>query len=170
MRAASIAALLPVMALVGCGGASDSSTQTVTVGSTTTAEPLTKGEYIEQADAICREFDAQLDPLGDKVQAQFEASDYDAAADTLAEAVDVARPGLEQLEALPKPPNDDAALEQLDDLRQQQVALLERGEDAVRDQDASRISSIFDELDAVDERSDGIATGYGFQECGQGTD
>ena len=64
-----------------------------------TAEPLTKAEYIEQADAICRSYDEQLGPLRAEVQTQIRLRDFAAAADTVGEAVQITRTGVEELEA-----------------------------------------------------------------------
>jgi hypothetical protein len=150
-------ALLPLVVVVaaGCGGDDDDS------------EPLSKAEYIEQADAICSSYTEQLDPIGEEAGAQLQRRDFAAAADTVGEAVEVARPGIEELEALPKPPEDEAVLDQLGELRQQYLALIASWEDATREEDVGRIGAIVREIEEVDERADGIATGYGFQECGQ---
>ena len=170
MRRALVLLPFALVIATGCGGDDDDSPKTVTVGQTETAEPLTKAEYIEQADAICRSYDEQLGPLRAEVQTQIRLRDFAAAADTVDEAVQVTRTGVEELEALPKPPGDEAVLDQLDDLRQQAVALLARTEDAIREEDVGRINSFSRENESVDERADGITTGYGFQECGQAED
>lgn len=166
-------ALLPLVLVVaaGCGGDGDDSTEVVTATARTeTGGPLTKADYIEQADAICRSYNEQLDPIREELEAQLRSRDFAGAADTIGEAVQVARAGVEELEALPKPPGDEPVLDQLEDLRQQSIALLARNEDAIRDEAVDRSNSIVRENESVDERSDGIATGYGFQECGQAQD
>jgi hypothetical protein len=161
-------ALLPLVLVIaaGCGGGD--STETVTVGSTPTAAPLTKGEYIAQADAICRSFNERIDPLRGELESELRSHDFAAAADTMGEVVQVARTRFAELEALPKPAGDEALLNQLEALRQQSVALTARTEDAVREEDVGRINSLIRELASVNERADGIATGYGLQDCGQG--
>jgi hypothetical protein len=170
MRRAIALFLLVLVIVAGCGGGGDDddSTESVTVGATGTAAPLTKAEYIEQADGICRSYNEQLGPLRAEVQTQIRLRDFAAAADTVGEAVEVTRTGVEELEALPKPAGDEAVLDHLEDLRQQTVALLARTEDAIRDEDVGRTNSIIREGESVEERRDAIATGYGFQDCGQG--
>jgi hypothetical protein len=164
-------ALLPLALVVaaGCGGAGDDSTEVVTATAPTeTTEPLTKAEYIEQADVICGNFNSQLESLNEEVQGQLTGRDFEAAADTVSEAVEVSRSGIEQLEALPKPAGDETELDKLDDARQQIVAVLTSGEDAIREEAFVRIRSLLRKLQTADQRADGIATGYGFKVCGQG--
>jgi hypothetical protein len=142
------------------------STEVVTA-TTETAQPLTKAEYIKQADAICSSVNSQLGSLNEEVQGQLTGRDFEAAADTVSEAVEVSRSGIEQLEALPKPAGDAAVLDQLDDARRQIVAVLTSSEDAIREEAFVRISSLLRKLQAADQRADGIATDYGFKVCGQ---
>ena len=162
-----VIALLPFVLVVaaGCGGGD--STETVTVGSTGTAPPLSKAEYIEQADAICAGFRPKAEALTDEANKLADQGDSAGAADKLGEAIDVSRAGVEELQSLPKPQGDEAVLNQLDDLRQQALALLERVEDAIRADDISRLDALTSEATSVDDRGDGIATGYGFKTCGQ---
>jgi uncharacterized phage infection (PIP) family protein YhgE len=179
VRRAIVLLALALVVAAGCGGDGDDSTEVVTAtddttevvtatAPTETTEPLTKAEYIEQADAICGDFNSQLESLNEEVQRQLTDRDFEAAADTLSEAVEVSRSGIEQLEALPKPAGDETVLDQLDDARQQIIALLASNEDAIREEAFVRIRSLLRELQAADQRADGIATGYGFKVCGQG--
>jgi hypothetical protein len=108
-------ALLPLVLLVagGCGGDGDDSTEALTVttpnetakpltngdggdstevvpgttATTETTQPLTKAEYIEQADAICGSINPQSESLIEEVQRQLTNRDFEAAADTVGEAV-----------------------------------------------------------------------------------
>ena len=184
-------ALLSLVLLVaaGCGGDDDDSTEAVTVtiptesakplsngdgddpielgtATTETAKPLTKTEYIEQADPICGNLNSQLESLNEEVLRQLSGRDFEAAADTVSEAVEVSRSGIRKLEALPKPTGDETVLDQLDEARQQIVAVLMSGEDAIRQEALVRIGSLPGKLEAADQRADGIATGYGFKVCG----
>jgi hypothetical protein len=189
-------ALLPLVLLVaaGCGGDGADSTEALTsttpsetakpltngnggdstevvparTATTETAQPLTKAEYIEQADAICGSINSQLKSLTEEVQRQLTGRDFEAAADTVSEGVEVSRSGNEQLEALPKPAGDKTVLDQLADARQQIVAVLTSGEDAIREEAFIRIESFVRMLQAADQRADGIASRYGFKVCGQG--
>ena len=60
----AIALLLVLVIVAGCGGDDDDSTEAVTVTTATeTAGPLTRAEYIAQADAICEDFRSKTLPL-----------------------------------------------------------------------------------------------------------
>jgi hypothetical protein len=150
-------------AITGCGG--DDSTETVTVGSAGTPEPLSKAEYIEQADAICIE----TGEIGDETDRRLDAAgrDYQAAADAIEDGLEQVRPRFDELNSLPKPEGDEAVLGEVEDTRAQSLALFARLGDAMRDEDDSRISSLTDELVSLDDRLSGLTRGYGFQECGQ---
>jgi hypothetical protein len=160
-------ALLPLALVLaaGCGG--DDSTETVTVGATATAEPLTKAEYIERSDAICAESQEISDELDSEIEAA-RTNDYDALADAIEKALDDIQPLLDEWTALPKPEGDEGVLEEIERLRAQGLALLERFADAMREEDLSRMRVLRDEIDSLGVQVDGIETGYGFKVCGQG--
>ena len=149
--------------VVGCGGG----TETVTVGSTTATQPLSKAEFIAQADAICGDTKPKTDPLIDQAQAASDAGDYEKAADLFDQAVQISKAGADRIEALPEPAIDKNALQRVDDLRAQGIALIERVSDALRDQDFARVTELGDEIKSIDDESDGIELGYGFKVCGK---
>lgn len=76
--------------VAGCGGSSDSdsgsSTATVTVKDD---QPLSRAEFIEQADAICDEFDPKVEALGEEAEEILDSGDEED--DELAEAADIFR-------------------------------------------------------------------------------
>jgi hypothetical protein len=158
-----------VVAAIGAAGCGGGGTETVTqvVGTRTNAEPLTKPEYIAQADEICGETRPKTDALIDQANDAIDRSDYEQAADLLDRTIEIARPAEERLAALPKPSGDEEILNRLDDSRDQGIALIERLSDAIRNNDSARFESLTAEITSVDDEGDGISTGYGLKVCGQ---
>jgi hypothetical protein len=162
--------VLPALALVlatGCGG--DDSTETVTVASTAaSAEPLSKADYIAQADAICEEEGPAIEEIRDQANRLEEKGAYAASADKGEELVAALEAQNERLDALPAPAADQAILEQLADARDQRLAFTERLIPAMNDQEFAQVEALAAEIDSVDDKQEGISVGYGFKVCGQG--
>jgi hypothetical protein len=71
---------------------------------------------------------------------------------------------------LPKPEGDEELLAEIVRTREAGLALSDQIGDAVRDKEASRIRTLVGELESLQNRIDGIETGYGFKVCGRQDD
>jgi hypothetical protein len=156
-----------VFLIAGCGG---SGTETVTqVRTQTSAAPLTKPEYIAQADAICQQYKATLDEIGQKlddlgdIDSQDEA---DQAASLIREAADKARPGLQALQSLQPPTQDASVLGTYVSITSGQLAAFSDLADAYEELDARQIRSLLARIDRDRAKQQGLAQGYGFKVCG----
>src|SRR5262245_30732696 len=167
MRLIARLAALAVLALlaVGCG---DGNTDTVTGGGTQAeAGPLTKAEYIAQADAVCHEFRARTSGLGNDFNRAVKDSDYARAAGIEQEALEALRHGYERIAALPAPEGDAQAISEIANARNEYLALDERYVDALEAEDTARIEAVAGKLKSAADRRDAILSRYGFKVCGQ---
>ena len=160
-------ALIPLLLVVvaGCGG--DGDDETVTGGQTGTAEPLTKGEYIAQADAICEDFRSKTLPLDKESDRAANNLNFARAARAQRETVEILAEGYQRINALQAPPGDAHAISEIAKARNEYLVLEERYIDALEAGDVARIETSARSIDSVTERRDAILIGYGFQVCGQ---
>ncbi len=144
-------ALLPVLllsmssVLVACGGGDDEST------TTSEPEPLTKTEFVAQAEEICAEGNQAIETAAEDISAEptdEEITEF---------AEEVLIPNVQQqhddLAALGAPEGDEEAVEEI-------LSSLQAGLDLVKDDPASLLSS----EDPLGEASD-LAEAYGLTEC-----
>jgi hypothetical protein len=140
-RAAVALALLAA----GCGGGDDR---------------LSEEEFRERANAVCADYDRQVEKLG-------EPSSVDEVEDFAAKAADLTRRGVGELRELEPPdelqPDYDRFLAE----GQTVVELSDRLERAARDRDAEELQKILREAQASDRRSDQIAKRLGLDECAE---
>jgi hypothetical protein len=148
--------LAVVIASAG-GGDDDAAPVTAVTGATGPQEvqPLAKGEYIDQADAICAEANSSL-----------EAIDAEGLAEAAQREVRIMSSQLRNLEELPPPRRDRnlanrfirALSDQLDALRNRQLALERDDGEALVDLDAT--------LAEADSDAQVAAGEFGFEVCG----
>jgi hypothetical protein len=161
--------LLPLLLVLAAGcGDDDDSTETATAGATATAEPLTKAEYIAQADAICEEFGAKTGPLAKELNRALNDSDFARAARAEREAHEAVRDGYEQINELPPPEGDENATSAIAEARNRFLVLDQRFIDAIEAEDFTRIEAVNAELRSTVQKRNALLTAYGFQVCGQG--
>ena len=152
---------------IGCGD--DDGTETVTVSNTGTATaPLSKEEYIAQADAICEDFRSKTLPLDKDSDRAANNLDFARAARAQRETMEILAEGYQRIDALQAPPGDDNAISAIAEARTKFLVLEERYIDALEAGDAPRIETLAGEIDSATERRDALLTAYGFRFCGQG--
>ena len=142
-------ALVPLVALValaGCGGGGG-------------GDRLSQAELVSKADAICQEYEAKLNALG-------QPQNEDQLADFADKAVPIAEDGREDLGELNPPENledtYDAWLEQGD----KAIDIVERLREAAEDGDQAEIQKIAQEAEQADRESNRLAAELGFKQCG----
>ena len=145
--------------LTGCGGGSRvarSSTST----STTSAPPVVKAEYVDEANAICKTMNDAVAALPDP------SGDPKKLADVLDAGIPIISEALGTLRALPPPPGDEAELEaiwskvdvMLDSYRQLAVA--------IRNDETDRLPELGSVADASQAAANDASNGYGLTVCG----
>ena len=120
---------------------------------------MTRAEFVAQADAICRKYEARLDALG-------QPEDVGELRSFADRALPIARDGREELGEL-SPPAEleedyDAWLEQGNEA----IEIVERLRDAAEDGDQAEIQQIAQEAQRVDAESNRLAGELGFEQCG----
>jgi hypothetical protein len=148
--------LVVVIASAG-GGDDDAAPVTAVTGATgpQEAQPLAKGEYIEQADAICAEANTSLDAI-----------EAEGLAEAAQREVRIMSSQLRNLEQLPPPRRDRnlanrfirALSDQVDALRNRQLALERDDGEALVELDATLAEAASDAQAAAEE--------FGFEVCG----
>jgi hypothetical protein len=153
--------------LIGLGCGRDDETKTVTTGGQVAdAKPLSKPEYIAQADAICERLHEERGAV--EMEVDDVGADFDQAAVLIDEAAQITEDRFDEIGALPPPKSDREVLVKLFDLANENIALLRSAADAMRNRDLQQARSILDaQAQQNDARFDGIATGYGFKVCDQ---
>jgi hypothetical protein len=134
------------LALAGCGGSG--------------GERLSRAEFVAQADAICRKYEARLDALGQPTNVAGLRSFAD-------KALPIARAGRDELDDL-QPPEEldetyDAWLEQGDEA----IDIVERLRDAAQEGDQAEIGRIALDAQRTDAESNRLGRELGFKQCGE---
>lgn len=150
--------LLLAMALAGCGGGDDETTESAPTGISEAPAALSKEELLAQGDAICAEVNAAVGTVG---STSTEAGQSNQVAELYTGMV-------ERLKGLGAPSDDSAGYEEFigaaEGLGQAEsdVALAaERGEDAALVTAESEASSALSAFQSA-------AQTYGFEQCGEG--
>ncbi len=122
-------------------------------------ERLSRAEFVERADAICREYEDRLDALGRPTNAAELRSFAD-------RALPIARDGREELGDLNPPENleetYDAWLEQGDEA----IEIVERLREAAAEGNKGEIQQIAEDAQRTDAESNRLARELGFEQCG----
>ena len=156
------------LAVAGCGGDDDKeSGSTGSTGDTQqeTAKPLTKAEYIAQADDICREGKKATDGLEKRFDALGDDPDVKEIAPVLEDVVAQLRKTREQLGALPAPSEDKATLDGYFASADKTIDVAEQLQEAAEDGDESKADNIADSNDANNDEGERLGKQYGFKVC-----
>lgn len=123
-------------------------------------EPLSRAEYVKQADAICADFKKRQDGLGDPKSVQ----DIERLGEKTKPLISEQ---LEKLRALEAPDEvaDDANASY--DLLEQQVPKIDELVDAAKANDIKKIESIATSAGKLDDQADAKARAVGFKVCGK---
>jgi hypothetical protein len=132
------------LALSACGGGDDKGSSSTTT-TTTSSKPLTRAQFVAQANAICAGPIAALEKIEINGPADLRAH--------VGEALDLIKPTTDKLRALQPPASVRSQYQRLLDLQGEQIALLERVQAASSDdqvtQIAQRGSKSADELEKL---------------------
>ena len=131
----------------------------------------TREEYIAQADAFCKERNAEAKKRNAKLQqiateAQSEDEFFDKATPELKEGLEWTRDGQEEFKDIEPPEADKETIDKLVAATDDELAVLEKVVEAVRDRDIERFADLANEQSNIDDRANEIARDYGFKECG----
>jgi hypothetical protein len=140
-----------LLVLAGCGGGGDE------------AEPLSKSEWIEQADEICAQADEDIEALGDPTT-------LDEIGELTDEASGISRDALADLRALRPPEEDQATVDQMLDLVEQQIEIGEQIGEAARNGDEAEVRRLAAEAQPLEAQADEIGRQYGLDDCADDAD
>jgi hypothetical protein len=159
------------LAVSGCGGGGHAA-KTATTATTGSGGPA-KAQFIAQADNICRglrtslaQFQAQtksLTALGDTPKA------FGLAATLFRRVQSIEQGELSRLRALPLPSGDTSAVTNYFEQGAKSVALIGSLADAFAKGDKTAIANIERDGSRISATAKGLAQGYGFKVCGNGT-
>jgi hypothetical protein len=144
----------------GCGGDGGG-------GGPTTTEEISKEEFIERGDQLCREFRDAADPLERTGDRAISERDFKTLIDVTDELGGLAGETLEQFRSLPVPEGEEAAVNSYLDVQSRQIAVAEQLSEALRQQDVGELTALAEEVELLDEESDEIAQSIGFEVCGR---
>jgi len=146
--------ILPLCAAVtlgaGCGGGGS-------------GERLTKAEYAAKADAVCREFQAQVDELGEPQT----LADLAALAD---KALPIVEEGVGKIRDLKPPEELQATVDEWIVTGDKSIKQLNGLRDAAKAKDRAAIQRVATEAQRNDEKSERLATKLGMTACAQDSD
>jgi hypothetical protein len=149
-RPAAVAAA-GMLVLAGCGGDGDG------------GERLSKDEWIEQADAICAQ-------ANEDVEALEEPTALDEIAAFTDEASGISREALADLRALRPPEEDQATVDEMLDLVEQQIEIGEQIGEAAADGDQAEVQRLAAEAEPIEAEANEQARAYGLADCGEDSD
>jgi hypothetical protein len=141
-----------MLVLAGCGGDGGEG-----------AEPLSKAEWIEQADAICAQADEDIEALGDPTT-------LDEVGELTDEASGISRDALADLRALRPPDEDEATVDEMLDLVEQQIEIGEQIGEAARSGDQAEVQRLVAEAEPLEAEADEMGRQYGLDDCADDSD
>jgi hypothetical protein len=130
-------------------------------------------EYIAQADAFCKERNAEAKERNAKLQeiatsAKSEDEFFEQATPELEEGLEWTRDGQEEFKDIEPPEADQETIDELVAATDEEIAVLEKVVEAVKQRDLERFTDLINEQENIDDRANEIAQDYGFKECGSG--
>jgi hypothetical protein len=127
----------------GCGGDGDR---------------LTREELVSEADAICADYEGELEGLAEpETLADFERLVQD--------AKPIVENGIESLRALDPPEDLDDEFEEWISRNEENVDAIEDLQEAVADRDEQRIQEIVRQVDENEQEADELAAEIGLEDC-----
>jgi hypothetical protein len=153
-RAVVVCGVLLAGVLGACGGSSGDEAEGGGGG-------LSKAEYIERGDDICR----RLDEAGESVVVPPREAPLSAHARFLDEVLAAVRPAHDEFAALEAPEGDTDAKERFDGYWDRVVSHLESARKAAQDDDRPEFDELLDELETDESLAEGFRD-YGFEVCG----
>ena len=171
VRWIALTVLLVSLLAVGCGGGSkETTTATTTQVATSDGQPSSKADFIDQADAICRNHQSrredlesqarELGPLTSKAQAR-------QIADLLREESANRRAEVSELGDIDPPPADTAEVNEILELLRAEADVIDTWAAAFDDLDAAAIRRQQIRLGVTTGRAARRASAFGFEVCGR---
>lgn len=158
-RACAAIAALATLACAGCGGAGDEATQ------------LTRAEYVAKVDAQCTVSNARTKRLNEESRRAGRAAENDA--QLLRRLVPILERGYGQVrdnaaafQAANPPPGDQAEVERIRKLYDDQAEIVRKLGAAAKRGDVEAFKALSEEQKDVVARARAAAPAYGFEECG----
>lgn len=161
MKLIVVAGVCAVALIAGCGGGD--SDEGAAPSSKTTEKRISKAEYIQRGDDLCREFRKTSDPVERQIR---ETSDPSEQAGLLRRVADAFDRALKGFDALPKPRGDEDVLTRYLDTARENVVLVRRAADDLDEGKADEATSLLQNAVDASNKAEGIAQGYGFKVCG----
>ena len=141
----SVVILALALVAAACGGGGDR---------------LSEGEFRERANAVCADYEQQIDALSEPTSPE-EVERF------AARATQLARSGVGELRELEPPEELDDEYDRFLAEGDAVVELSERLERAARDRDVAELQKILAEAEASEERSDRLARELGLDRCAE---
>ena len=152
LLALAIAAM--AFAAAGCGGGDDTTVTAGVSGATgASGAPLSKSEFITQADAICKQGNAQINQAGKQEFSGGQPSQSELEQFYTDELIPDVQDELDQIRALPAPEGDEDQVNEILD---------------AADQATQKIAADPTSADTAFDQADQLAQDYGLKECGKG--
>jgi hypothetical protein len=132
-----------------------------------------RAEYIAEADAFCKEHNAEAKERNQKLQeiataAKSEDEFFERATPELEDGLEWTREGQEEFKDIEPPEADKETIDEFVAATDEELAVLEQVVEAARAGDVERFTDLANEQQNIDERATEIARDYGFKECGSG--
>jgi hypothetical protein len=163
VRIAVVAGAIAVAALLvaGCGGGSSSSTTGASGASGASGStPLSKEEFVSQANAICKETNAKIEGL--KAASSTSLSDLSA---MVQQEIPVNDATYAKVSALTPPPELEAKFNQLLSAAKSQIALANQFVDAAKTNDVNQANDILAKAKTLNSQFNSAAKSMGLTEC-----
>ena len=163
VRIAVVAGCIAVAALLvaGCGGGSSSTTGASGASGASGSAPLSKEEFVSQANAICADTNDQIEAL----EAPPQGASVQEVVPLLTQELAIARDSAAKLEELTPPGELQAERDKLVANTNKEEALAVKIVAAAKANDADQAQSLGQQLDALDKQDNGIANSIGLTEC-----
>ena len=145
-----------VLVVAACGDDGDS----VSAG-----KPLTKAQYISQADRICREVEASTKTYSDQVDKLPAGAGPERIGSILDGGLAQTRKGVERLKALRAPSEDKATVEAYFASIDKAIVAYEGLVQAVRAKDEAKARRYAEQADPLFDEQRRLSTRYGFKQC-----
>ena len=146
---AAAALVLVTLVAAGCGGNGGNG-------------ELTAGEFRQQADAICAEFEGKLDAIE-------QPTSPDDLKRFIDEAVPIIEDGTQQLAELEPPEEFRDKWTRVTEINQENVDTIKAVQAALEDDDVEEAQRLIAEADGNEEEADRLAREIGLTKCGQDT-
>ena len=168
--ALALCAFVVVGIVAGCGGGGSSSSSSSARNS---SSALSKTEFIDQADAVCTESQAETAPLrkeAEKIEGSSEPESQEnltRLAEILQQADVNAEKEYAELRELEPPAGDEKVIDSMLGKAEEAAAYSLRGAEALEEDELTEFSGIMGTARPLNERAKAMAEGYGFKVCGQ---